>query len=203
MTSVDRFTFDLPRELISQEPAPMRSTSRVLFLERGKDGSEEGIFSQLPQRLRGDEVIVVNDTRVIPARIRCRRKSGGAIEAFLLRHVRAGEWLCWLSPARRIDTGEELETAGPPLRVIEKQGSCWRVELGDLALVEEIGEVPLPPYIQRDPGDPRLGDLDRDRYQTIYANHPGAVAAPTAGLHFDKKLLAEIDAMGIPVVPVT
>lgn len=203
MTSVERFAFDLPQDLIAQEPSPARSTSKVLFLKRGLDGSDEGIFSQLPQRLSGDECLVVNNTRVIPARIRCRRRSGGAVEAFLLKPLDSRRWLCWLSPGRRIKPGEELDTLGPPLRVEEKQGSCWRIELGGLDLVEEIGEVPLPPYIGRQPGDRRLQQLDRERYQTVYGNRPGAVAAPTAGLHFDEEILTELDHLGIPVVPVT
>lgn len=203
MTSAERFSFDLPGDLVAQEPSPARSTSRVLYLNRGVDGSEEGIFSELPRKLSGDECLVVNNTRVIPARIRCRRRSGGAVEAFLLKPLDATRWLCWLSPGRRIKPGEELETQGPPLRVEEKQGSCWRVELGNLDLVEEIGEVPLPPYIVRQPGDHRLEDLDRERYQTVFGSRPGAVAAPTAGLHFDEQILGQLDQLGIPVVPIT
>ncbi|MDE0961232.1 MAG: tRNA preQ1(34) S-adenosylmethionine ribosyltransferase-isomerase QueA [Planctomycetota bacterium] len=200
---ISSYQFDLPSRLIAQEPAHQRSASRCLFCSRNSDGATEAPFHTLADRLVGDEILVVNDTRVLPARIRCHRQSGGAIEAFLLRPLGQGRWQSWLSPSRRIQAGEILETSGPPLRVIERRGSGWIVELGSEEVLEQIGEIPLPPYIERKKEDPRLQDLDPQRYQTIFARQPGAVAAPTAGLHFDDPLLSRLKKKGVQIVPVT
>ncbi len=203
MTAAALYDYPLPRSLIAQEPAPKRDRSRALYLTRGHDAIEEGAFAELPGRLRGDECLVVNDTRVIPARVRSRRRSGGAVEVFLLRPESAAVWRAWLHPHERLRAREELAVGGDSIRVIERAGSFWLVELSDATLIERAGEVPLPPYIDRAPADERLRTLDRDRYQTVYARRPGAVAAPTAGLHFTEEIFAALASRGIPVVPVT
>lgn len=200
--SLDQYDFDLPQELIAQEPAADRDASRALFGQRGQDGIEVGEFRELAERLRGDECLVVNDTRVIPARLRARRKTGGAVEVFLLRQETTDVWRAWLSPSRRIQVGEVLEVAGADLEVGEREGSFWRVRLPGPELIERCGEVPLPPYIERSADDPRRV-ADRERYQTIFASASGAVAAPTAGLHFTPELVELIRARGVPIVPVT
>ncbi|MHC4934612.1 MAG: tRNA preQ1(34) S-adenosylmethionine ribosyltransferase-isomerase QueA [Planctomycetota bacterium] len=202
MSATDEYEFFLPESAIAQEPPARRGDSRALFLVRGRDGGRFGRFSELPELLRGDECLVVNDTRVIPARVRARRASGGAVEAFLLSPEEDGTWRAWLTPSRRLKPGELLETEGAPLRVLEKEGRWWRVSLPEGEL-ERIGQVPLPPYIRREPGDPRLRALDAERYQTVFASRAGAVAAPTAGLHFTPELLGELEDRGVPVVPVT
>ena len=200
---ISSYQFELPSRLIAQEPSPERSASRCIFCSRTSDDAVEAPFHTLVDRLVGDEILVVNDTRVLPARIRCRRQSGGAIEAFLLRPLGQGRWQSWLSPSRRIQAGEILETSGPPLKVIERRGSGWIVELGSEQVLEQIGEVPLPPYIERDEQDQRLQNLDPQRYQTIFARQPGAVAAPTAGLHFDDLLRSRLEEKGVQIVPIT
>ncbi len=202
MTSTDLYSFDLPSGRIAQEPRADRDRSRALFLRRGEDSIEEGLFRDLATRLRGDECLVVNDTRVFPARIRAQRETGGEIEAFLLRSEGDDTWRAWLSPSRRLHEGECLRTSGAPLEILSREGRWWRVRLAPKE-IERIGEVPLPPYILRSNGDPRLAALDRDRYQTVYAGRAGAVAAPTAGLHFSRELLDLLVARGIPVVPIT
>ena len=202
MAATDLYDFHLPDDHIAQEPSPDRSDSRALFLTRGSDSVAEGHFHELPDRLRGDECLVVNDTRVIPARVRARRASGGAIEAFLLRPEGNGVWRAWLTPSRRLKDGEQLLTSGAPLTVLSRAGRWWLVSLPDGEL-ERIGEVPLPPYILRGEGDERLASLDRDRYQTIFSRRAGAVAAPTAGLHFTPDILTRLAARGIPIAPVT
>ena len=202
MSATDEYDFELPESSIAQEPAAERSASRALFLTRGHDALETASFDELPERLRGDECLVVNDTRVIPARVRARRASGGAVEAFLLRPEPDGTWRAWLTPSRRLKVGEELETRGAPLRIVDREGRWWRVSIPDGEL-DRIGEIPLPPYIRRDAGDTRLESLDRERYQTVFARTAGAVAAPTAGLHFTPEILARLEARGIPVVAVT
>lgn len=215
MSATDLYDFTLPPDRIAQTPRDDRDRSRALFLERGNDAIEEGVFRDLPERLRGDECLVVNDTRVIPARVRATRESGGAVEAFLLapEGTTPGSdpaggaepeevWRAWLTPSRRLREGERLRTRGAPLRIIAREGRGWRVGLppGEL---DRIGEVPLPPYIERSEDDPRLATLDHERYQTVYARAAGAVAAPTAGLHFTPDVLDALGARGIPVVPVT
>ncbi len=202
MSATDPYHFELPAQRIAHEPSPVRGGSRALFLERGHSNLESGHFAELPSRLRGDECLIVNDTRVIPARIRARRQTGGEVEAFLLRQEGETLWRAWLNPSRRIQPGEELMTTGASLKIIERFDRWWRVSLpaGEL---ERIGEVPLPPYIERAPLDSRLNSLDLDRYQTVYANQAGAVAAPTAGLHFTADLLSALEARGIPVIRTT
>ena len=202
MVAIDAYDFELPPELIAQEPPPERGASRALYLTRGIDGARPGEFGTILEAFRGDECLVVNNTRVIPARIRARRESGGAVEAFLIRPEPDGTWRAWLTPSRRLKPGEKLTTSGAPLEIVAREGRGWRVSIPEGEL-ERIGEVPLPPYIERDEEDPRLTSLDRERYQTIFADRAGAVAAPTAGLHFTPELLAGLEARGIPLVPVT
>ncbi|MEC9476346.1 MAG: tRNA preQ1(34) S-adenosylmethionine ribosyltransferase-isomerase QueA [Planctomycetota bacterium] len=201
--TISDYEFSLPDHLIAQEPAPERSSSRCYFCSRGQSGGTASHFQDLPQHLTGNEVLVVNDTRVIPARIRCQRRSGGSIEVFLIKPLEDQQWLAWVSPSRRIKPGEFLDTQGPPLKVIGRKGTGWVVELGDDGFLEQVGEVPLPPYIHRDREDPRLTSVDQERYQTVFASKPGAVAAPTAGLHFDQKMLDELKMRSIPVLPIT
>ncbi len=203
MPSTSLYQYELPEELIAQEPLPGRADSRTLYLVRGSEAIAEGTFAELPARLAGDECLVVNDTRVIPARIRARRATGGQVEIFLLRPEQDGVWQAWLSPSRRVRPGEMLEHGERRVEVLERDGSFWRVRAGDLAAIEEFGEVPVPPYIERAPGDPRLASLDRERYQTIFARAPGAVAAPTAGLHFTPEVTGALAARGIPIIAVT
>jgi S-adenosylmethionine:tRNA ribosyltransferase-isomerase len=200
---ISSYDFDLPDHLIAQQPVLERSSSRCIFCSRGRPGGVPAYFRDLFDHLKGNELLVVNDTRVIPARIRCRRQSGGAVEVFLLKPLENRRWRAWLSPARRIRSGEILTTTGPPLKVIDRSGSGWEVELGGDGNLEEIGEVPLPPYIHRDDQDQRTQSIDRERYQTIFARTPGAVAAPTAGLHFDDSMLQVAKQTGIQLVAVT
>ena len=203
MTRANDLEYELPPDRIAQHPSPERDRSRALFVTRGDDGIEEGEFRDILGRLHGDECFVVNDTAVIPARIHARRASGGKVEVFLLRPEGSDLWRAWISPSRRIRPGESLVTddASTPIEVHERIESFWLVRFGGLDALEAIGEVPLPPYIER--GERADGAHDRDRYQTVYARRPGAVAAPTAGLHFTPELLGEIEARGIPIVKIT
>ncbi|MEE2855786.1 MAG: tRNA preQ1(34) S-adenosylmethionine ribosyltransferase-isomerase QueA [Planctomycetota bacterium] len=200
---ISDYDFDLPARLVAQHPAEIRSSSRCYFCTQASSDATEAPFHSIADRLQGDELLVVNDTRVLPARIRCRRSSGGAVEAFMLRPLGAGRWQAWLSPSRRIKAGECLETSGPPLTVIERRGSGWVVDLGPEEVLEQIGEVPLPPYIHRTEEELRQDGLDRERYQTIFAHHGGAVAAPTAGLHFDETVIDKLQSKGVQIVRVT
>ncbi len=169
-------------------------------------------FSDLPGFLAGGDLLVVNDTKVIRGRMRARKETGGAVEIFLLSRTRdeggKGEtWEALARPSRRLREGMEF-CVGDELRVtlLRREPGRWVVRLvadGDVSLaLERVGEVPLPPYIRRAPGDP-AASADAERYQTVFAQSPGSVAAPTAGLHFDEEMLGELARMGVGIARVT
>jgi S-adenosylmethionine:tRNA ribosyltransferase-isomerase len=201
------FDYDLPLELIAQEPVAERSASRLLVVDRLHGQLSHRRFSDVVHLLPTDRLLVLNDTRVFPARLRGRKDSGGGVEVLLLR--RAGEretWEVLCKGAQHMRTGSRLRFA-PELWAEwvsaprEGRGVLRFFPQGDFtALLERLGEVPLPPYIKRQTGG-RVED--RDRYQTVYARHPGAVAAPTAGLHFTEELLAALRGRGIETVFLT
>jgi S-adenosylmethionine:tRNA ribosyltransferase-isomerase len=175
----DELDYDLPEELIAQRPLERRDDSRLLVYERATGTVRHRRFAELPDELRGGELVVVNDTRVVPARIRARRASGGEAEVLLLEPVGVGEWEALARPSRRLRAGDRL---GPAELVAPLGGGRWRVRLDGAP----AGEMPLPPYIREELGDP-------ERYQTVYAREEGSAAAPTAGLHFTPELLARLD----------
>lgn len=185
------FDYELPPEAIAQHPGE-RGDSRLLVLGRN---AVERRFADLPDLLDPGDLLVVNDTRVIPARLRARRPTGGAVEILLVEREGPASWWCLLRPGRRMVPGAALAVeGGPAARVEERADGRFRLafEQPIEPLLREIGETPLPPYIDR-AVEPR----DRKRYQTVYAERPGAVAAPTAGLHFTPALLAALERRGI------
>jgi S-adenosylmethionine:tRNA ribosyltransferase-isomerase len=197
------FSYELPTELVAQFPAARRRDARLLHLP------PEGLpihrrIPELPSLLRAGDLLVLNETRVVPARLRLHRQTGGAVELFFLEEVAtepggAREWRALAKPANRLRAGETLIGADGAfhVRVLAREEGTVRVEApagGAHAILERWGEVPLPPYVRRAPTPE-----DRDRYQTVFAKEPGAVAAPTAGLHFDDALLDEIRAKGVGV----
>lgn len=199
------FDYELPVELIAQHPAPEREGSRVLTLNRGLSEIGETVVANLAPLFRPGDLLVVNDTRVIPARLLGVKESGGKAEIFLVRRE-AGETEVWRTlvkaskspgPGCRIELPE-----GVVATVLSRADGEWRVCFEGCAdfsdWLERVGRLPLPPYIRREP----VGE-DRERYQTVYAREKGAVAAPTAGLHFTQTILDEIRAMGATVAPLT
>ncbi len=191
------FDYDLPREAIAQHPGP-RGRSRLLVVSHG---TAERRFSDLPDLLDAGDLLVVNDTRVIPARLRARRPTGGRVEVLLVERAAPAEWWCLLRPGRRMDPGALLLLDGGPAgRVEERSGRRFRLRFDEplYSRLEAIGEVPLPPYIERPPTPE-----DRDRYQTVYAEQPGAVAAPTAGLHFTPAILEALERRGVGLASIT
>lgn len=203
----DDFAFDLPEASIAQRPAP-RGTSRLLALDQPA-GQRHRSVSDLPSLLRAGDLLVVNDTRVIPARLRGRRlPGGGAAEILLLEPSTHGEnaWDVLLRPAKRLRPGTRLrfgDDHGPALgAVVSERGEegrgTVRFDTDPRHHLEAIGQVPLPPYIRRQ--DDRA---DRHDYQTVFAAEPGAVAAPTAGLHFTPDLLERLEARGVTRASVT
>ena len=185
------FSYQLPAELIAQTPLAERSASRMLVLE-GKNGApQDAAVSDLPAYLAPGDLLVFNDTRVVAARLAGRKPSGGQVEIFLERALPGNEALAQLSASKAVREGLTIATAGGEVRVLERLADLWRIALPESALefFERWGQVPLPPYIERAPHP-----SDRERYQSIFARERGAVAAPTASLHFDAPLLAALEA---------
>ena len=179
--------YDLPAELVAQRPAERRDASRLLVHDRRTGETRHRTFAELPEEAC-DHLVVVNDTRVVPARLHLRRETGGEVEVLLVERLGDGAWEALARPSRRLRVGERLSTSDPvsPRQSVELLedlgGGRWRVGLDG----EPAGELPLPPYIHEQPDDP-------ERYQTVYADEPGSAAAPTAGLHFTPELLARLD----------
>ena len=199
------FAYDLPRELIAQEPRP-RGRSRMMVVTPG-DGEariEHHSFADFPRFMNRGDVLVINDTRVIPARLYAqpRGQMKNRIEFLLVRQRDAMTWETWCRPAKRLKAGQSVTfTERLAADVVEKLAD-GRVVIrftGDVGEIERIGIPPLPPYIEREV--PR--EADRESYQTVYANERGAIAAPTAGLHFTPEILDEVRARGCEVIRIT
>jgi len=195
------FAYELPDELIAQEPRE-RGRSRMLVVTP-PDHLEHDTFANFPSRLGDRDVLVINDTRVIPARLYARPKGQmqNPIEFLLTRERDPATWETWCRPAKRVKPGDVV-TFSDELRaeILEKEEGTVVIRfLGDLREIERLGIPPLPPYIQR----PEPRESDREAYQTVYAAARGAVAAPTAGLHFTQEILDAIAARGTPIVRVT
>lgn len=198
------FHYELPEELIAQE-AVERGESSLFIVDRPGGENHHCRFRSVVDWIRPDDLLLLNDTEVIPARMYARRNTGRRFEIFLLRQAGTESWEALLRPSSRAHEGEELLLEdGGSLRLSTSLGEgIWEVvfaEPMDLKRMESLGEAPLPPYIRRPEG---ASEADRKRYQTIYASKPGAVAAPTAGLHFDRKIIAQLEARGVEICRVT
>jgi S-adenosylmethionine:tRNA ribosyltransferase-isomerase len=216
------FRYELPQELIAQQPLPEREASRMLVVKRAARTWQDSLFRELPDRLRGNELVVVNNARVIPARLFGRRRGVGSeerghgahtareflsaeIEVLLTREVAPDEWEALVRPGRKIRVGEHIEFGHGELsaEVLDRGDyGLRRVRLtapgGVTQALERLGHVPLPPYISREDTS-----ADRERYQTIFAARPGAVAAPTAGLHFSSAIVDRLRQRGIEMAAIT
>jgi len=208
------FHYELPPDLVAQTPAPERDASRLLIVRRKTAALEHRHFRDLPAYLREGDVLVLNDSRVIRARLRgVKSGSGGQLEILLAEEEAPNVWWVMLRPGKRVRAGTPIELVGPQGQpagvsavVLRKNpdGLCRLSFAGAeniLSRLDTIGEVPLPPYIVRDA--PPIDTDDGTRYQTVFAATPGSIAAPTAGLHFTDGLLAEIRQRGVQVVCVT
>ncbi|HXG47169.1 MAG TPA: tRNA preQ1(34) S-adenosylmethionine ribosyltransferase-isomerase QueA [Methylomirabilota bacterium] len=213
MRSAD-FHFDLPPELVAQVPAPERDQSRLLVLTRNTGAVAHRAFGDLPGQLCPGDLLVLNDSKVIPARLRARNvRTGGEFELLLLAEELPNEWWCLVRPGKRAGVGTEMilhdRTGGrtavtAAVTGINAEGHRRMRFAGTPDILREldrIGEVPLPPYIKRDHPAESIADLDR--YQTVYARVAGSVAAPTAGLHFTPAVLEAIRARGVHIAHVT
>lgn len=191
------FYFDLPEELIAQTPLERRDASRLLCLDKTSGAMEHRVFTELPELLRPGDCLVMNDSRVLPARLLGARETGGAAELLLLRDLGAGKWECLARPGKKLRPGakvhfgegeleaEILETTEGGNRIVQ-----FKFQGIFLEALERLGKMPLPPYIKTELED-------GERYQTVYSKELGSAAAPTAGLHFTKELLGKIADMGV------
>ena len=205
---ISEFDYELPAELIAQEPLANRSDSRMLVLDRFKRRRVDAKFRALFDYVQPNDVVVLNNTRVFPARLRGQRHpSGGQIEVLLVREIEPLLWEAMVRPGSRLNPGAWMRFGNAKLRakVVDVSTGGKRVlrfECDDSLerIIDEIGETPLPPYIKRPTG---ATPEDRERYQTVYARNRGAIAAPTAGLHFTENDLDELRARGVKTVELT
>jgi S-adenosylmethionine:tRNA ribosyltransferase-isomerase len=197
--TVDDFDYELPAELIAQHPAPARTASRLLRV--ASDSVSDHAFADLPQFLSAGDVLVLNDTRVVKARLHGVKDSGGKVEVLIERALDAREALAQVRASHAPQPGGRLRLAGAvDATVIGREGDLFRLRFDRevLDVLERHGQVPLPPYITHAPATE-----DEARYQTVYARAPGAVAAPTAGLHFDEPLIERLRARGVELAFLT
>lgn len=198
------FDYYLPPELIAQTPSQERDQSRLLILDRNSGKIKHEVFARIVDYVSNGDILVVNDAKVIPARLFARKKTGGKIEILLLKRIGAANiWEALITDARKFKPGDKVYFTDENFQAeIKEKGEEGKVILEfppDFEQVlSRIGKMPLPPYIKRE-----AGEEDKERYQTIYAQKEGAVAAPTAGLHFTPTLLEAIKAKGIKIVPIT
>jgi len=213
MFNIEDYNYDLPEELIAQVPTTSRDDSRLLLVERSKNSFSDHHFFDLPRLLDPGDLLVVNNTKVVPARLFGRKQSGGQIEILILEHPNSdvpsseSRW-CLFKSSKRPKKGSSLFFENDVSATVEDLGEDGLVRItfhgvpSINSLLEERGHMPLPPYIRRERGDPRA-PMDRERYQTLFALKAGAVAAPTAGLHFTKALIEKLNQAGLSLVQVT
>jgi S-adenosylmethionine:tRNA ribosyltransferase-isomerase len=202
------FDYDLPEGLIAQQPAVRRDASRMLIVDRAQQTLQDAYFRDFPSLVEPGDLVVLNNTKVFPARLVGEKEtSGGRLELFLIQEREPGIWEALVKPGRRIAAGARIKFGSSSLRaeVLQSVGEGKRlVKLtcdGPLAkALEEAGQVPLPPYIKRPEGNLAA---DRDRYQTVYARHNGAIAAPTAGLHFTPAVLQGVTNRNAAIAEIT
>ena len=206
---VSEFDYILPEELIAQTPSEERTHSKMMVLDKSLKKIENKHFFDIIDYLDKDDVLVLNDTKVIPARLWGQKITGAKVEVFLLKELQNKQWEALLKPSKRINEGNIIKISDE-LAVRAKtllDGGKWVLELAysnDIyEILDRIGNVPLPPYIERKMANEELRKLDYSRYQTVFANHAGSVAAPTAGLHFSQEILKRLKAKGVQICYVT
>lgn len=198
---LEDFDYELPEELIAQVPAQKRDMSRMLVLDRKQKNFIHKHFYDITDFLTKDDFLVLNNTRVIPARLYAKKDTGAVIEIFLVREIEKNIWVSLIKPSKRVKAGMVFEIS-PELsvEVLEKDDDKWHVRLvyeGNIfEILDRVGNIPLPPYIERKMTADEYKALDFERYQTVYASKEGAVAAPTAGLHFTDEILKKLQAQG-------
>lgn len=206
---VSEFDYELPKELIAQTPSDKRENSRMMVLNRREESIEHKHFYDIVDYFGENDVIVLNNTRVIPARLFGHKETGALLEVFLLKQIAGKTWQVLLNPSKRVKEDMIIKISDElSLKVLtrEDQGK-WLVEMfydGNFyEILDRVGKIPLPPYIERSMTDDQLKNLDYERYQTVYAQRRGSVAAPTAGLHFTSDILKKLENKGTQICYVT
>ena len=203
---INEFDFELPDALVAQEPLASRASSRMLAVNRTSNSYADEHFYNFPKFLKKGDVVVLNNTKVFPARLFGASETGAKIELFLVRETESQVWETLARPARRLKIGKKINFGEKLVAEVLEKTEEGRVFVkfeanGDFdEILEEIGKTPLPPYIKR--GDDDF-DKDRERYQTVFARERGAIAAPTAGLHFTPQILEEIKNLGVNISEIT
>ncbi len=203
---ISEFDYDLPEHLIAQNPAKERDASRMLLAARKTNTLEDLSFSDFPGQLKEGDLLVLNNTKVFPARLFGRSETGARIELFLIQETNEKIWEALARPGKRLKAGKKIHFSEKlSAEVVEKRidGKAvvkFETEENLNKVLDEIGKTPLPPYIKREMGD---GGKDRKRYQTVYAKKRGAIAAPTAGLHFTSEIMDEIKSRGVNLIEIT
>jgi S-adenosylmethionine:tRNA ribosyltransferase-isomerase len=201
--NIKEFDYSLPKALIAQYPEKDREASRMLVLNRADRSVDHGSFRDITRYLKEGDVLVLNDSKVIPARLRARKTTGGGIDILLVEKISDNRWFCLTNGIK--GNAEELKiTIGSIGATLSKGLDYWIIDfdhnLDMIDIMGEFGKMPLPPYVKRKDND---GAIDFDRYQTVYAEMPGSIAAPTAGFHFTDELLSTIRQIGVSVVKIT
>ena len=203
---ISDFDYTLPEQLIAQEPADKRERSRMLVVDRATGSVSDKHFLDLPDLLRKDDVLVLNNTKVFPARLYGKSDTGANVETFLVKEIIENVWEALARPGKRLKVGKKIIFSDQLSAIVIEKNEDGKVIIkfdteGDLnTIIDELGQTPLPPYIKRNNG---VIDTDRERYQTVYASKRGAIAAPTAGLHFTPETLSEVKQRGVVVVEIT
>ncbi|HBA56021.1 tRNA preQ1(34) S-adenosylmethionine ribosyltransferase-isomerase QueA [Syntrophorhabdus aromaticivorans] len=201
--NIEDFDYDLPKALIAQYPEKDREASRLLVFDRGEETIAHRSFRDITQYLSKGDVLVLNDSKVLPARLRARKDTGGAVDILLVERISDTRWLC-LAKGIKAGNKEQKVSVGPMEARLTKGEDYWVIDFhndGDtFDVMRRYGTMPLPPYIKRNDGN---GAIDDERYQTVYAEMSGSIAAPTAGFHFSVGLLETIKRMGVHVVTIT
>lgn len=198
---LEEFNYELPENLIAQVPAQKRDMSRMLVLDRALKTMEHKHFCDITNYLTENDLLVLNNTKVIPARLYAKKDTGALIEIFLVREIKKDIWIALVKPSKRVKTGMILKVSDElSVEILEKDEDKWQVHLlyeGNIfEILDKVGNIPLPPYIERKMTNEEYKSLDFDRYQTVFAEKEGAVAAPTAGLHFTKEILEKLEQQG-------
>ncbi len=198
---LEEFNYELPEELIAQVPAQRREMSRMLVLDRLNKTFEHKHFCDITSYLTENDLLVLNNTKVIPARLYAHKDTGALIEIFLVRETEKDIWVSLIKPSKRVKEGMILKISDElSIEVLKKDDDKWLIKLlyqGNIfEILDKVGHIPLPPYIERKMTNDEYNNLDFERYQTVYAQKEGAVAAPTAGLHFTKEILDKLEIQG-------
>ncbi len=198
---LEEFNYNLPEELIAQFPAQKRELSKMLVLDRKNKTFEHKHFFDITDYLTKNDLLVLNNTKVIPARLYALKDTGALIEIFLVRETEKNIWIALIKPSKRVNTGLILKVSDElSIEILEKDDDKWKVKLlysGNIfEILDRVGNIPLPPYIERKLTAEQYKSLDFERYQTVYAQKEGAVAAPTAGLHFTSEILDKLNKQG-------